>query len=220
MGDKIKVFLAEFDEGSFGYDLQILDESATVGDYLAAVEAFQAKTMADCFGCDGCCHERVPLMLCDFYYSRYFAEGGRSLAQWLERSGARLEFCGEAVDLQLARKPNGACFYLDEEQKCCAAHMYRTFACRSHCCLVKSERAEAIRALIINSGEDELVRRLLQELSAEQKPDFLPEQNRLQNVLPEDYLPNGFTPLAGEDWRKAKLADFADSELWAELLAD
>lgn len=220
MNDKIKVFLAEFDDGQFGYDLQIIDTTATVGDYLAAVEEFQSATLADCFGCDGCCHERVPLMLCDFYFSAYHANGGESLAEWLQQSGARLEFCGPAVDLQLCRRANGACFWLNEEQKCCSAHTFRTFACRSHCCLTKSDRAEALRAVIINSGEDELVRRLLAELAAANKQDFLPGLSRLADVDPADYLPNGFSNLAGADWRSAKLRDFADDELWADLLSD
>lgn len=220
MSDKIKVFLAEFDEGSFGYDLQVLDEAATVGDYLDAVEEFQAHTLADCYGCDGCCHERVPLMLCDFYYSGYYENGGRSLAEWLAASGAVLEFIGEAVDLQLARKADGACRWLDEEKKCCSAHKWRTFACRSHCCLVKSDRAEALRAVIINSGEDELVRRLLAELAAAGKQDYLPDGTRLAEVNADDYLSNGFSGLAGEDWRAALLRDFVDAEQWADLLSE
>lgn len=220
MSDKIRVFLAEFDDGLFGYDLQVLDETATVGDYLAAVEEFQAATMADCYGCDGCCHERVPLMLCDFYFSAYYEQGGKSLAEWLKNTDARLEFFGEAVDLQLSRKANGACFWLNEAEKCCRAHQFRTFACRSHCCLTKSDRAEALRAVIINSGEDELVRRLLAEFAESNTQDFLPNEARFAAVQADDYLPNGFSPLNGEDWREAGLRDFADDELWADLLSE
>lgn len=220
MSEKIRVFLAEFDDGQFGYDLQVLDEAATVGDYLDAVEAFQAATMADCYGCDGCCHERVPLMLCDFYFSAYYADGGSSLAEWLRATGARLQFFGPAVDLQLKRKANGACALLDENKKCCAAHKFRTFACRSHCCLTKSDRAEALRAVIINSGEDELVRRLLAELATRDMQDFLPGEARFADVDAADYLPNGFSNLPGESWRDARLADFVDAEQWADLLAE
>lgn len=215
--ESVKVFLTEFDGGIFGYDIQVLQEDATVGDYLAAVEDFQAKTMADCYGCDGCCHERVPLMLSDFYFSSYYEQGGKSLAEWLQTSGAKLEFFGEAVDLQLKRKSNGACALLNEDEQCCSAHKNRTFACRSHCCLPKSDRAEKLRAVIINSGEDELVRRLLAELAASGSLDFLPNEDRLSKVMAEDYAPNGFSKLAGEDWRTAKLCDFADSGLWQDL---
>lgn len=220
MADKIKVFLTEFDEGLFGYDLQVLDQNATVGDYLDAVENFQAQTMADCYGCDGCCHERVPLMLCDFYFSEYYESGGSSLGEWLCQTKARLEFFGEAVDLQLSRRKNGSCAWLNEQDKCCAAHKYRTFACRSHCCLPKSERAEALRAVIINSGEDELIRRLLAELRQQRMQDFLPNEARLAEVLAEDYAANGFSNLSGEDWRNALLRDFADEALWQDLLSE
>lgn len=220
MADTIKAFLTEFDEGLFGYDLQVLDENATVGDYLNAVEEFQSKTMADCYGCDGCCHERVPLMLCDFYFSEYYEAGGQKLSEWLCQTNARLEFFGEAVDLQLARRPNGSCARLNEEAKCCATHKYRTFACRSHCCLPKSDRAEALRAVIINSGEDELIRCLLAEIRGEGKQDFLPNEERLAQVLAEDYAENGFSKMAGEDWRDALLRNFADENLWRDLLAE
>lgn len=220
MTEAIKVFLTEFDEGFFGYDLQILDEAATVGNYLDAVEQFQAKTMADCYGCDGCCHERVPLMLADFYFSAYYANGGQSLSEWLAQTDAQLVFFGEAVDLQLARKADGACALLNEAAKCCHAHQYRTFACRSHCCLPKSERAEALRAVIINSGEDELIRRLLAELAAADKEDFMPGQSRLSAVCAEDYAANGFSGLPGESWRDALLRDFVEPELWQELIAE
>lgn len=220
MNAKIKVFLTEFDDGLFGYDLQVLDEKATVGDYLDAVENFQNQTMAECYGCDGCCHERVPLMLCDFYFSEYYANGGESLAEWLHQTNARLEFFGEAVDLQLARRPDGSCAILDEEKKCCSAHKHRTFACRSHCCLPKSDRAEAIRAVIINSGEDELLRRLLTEIRADGRQDFLPNEERLAAVLLEDYAANGFSKLNGKDWRNALLCDFANDELWQDLLSE
>lgn len=215
----VRVFLTEFAGGLFGYDVQIIDEASTVGDYLDAVEDFQAQTLADCYGCDGCCHERVPLTLADLYFSAYYQAGGRSIAAWLAETAAALEFFGEAVDLQLARRADGACALLDAAAKCCSAHGCRTFACRSHCCLPKSERAEELRAAIINGGEDELVRRLLAELQQTGQTDYLPGQNRLAAVAAADYAANGFSPLPGEDWRQARLRQMVDGGLWQRLRA-
>ncbi len=214
--NSVKVFLTEFDGGIFGYDVQVMNENATVGDYLAALEDFQTKTLADCKGCDGCCHERAPLTLADFYYSEYYQQGGRKIAAWLAEV-ADLQFFGQAADLTIRRTADGACHLLDAAAKCCARHQYRTFTCRSHCCLPKSERAEALRAAIINAGEDELLRRLLAELSETGAMDFLPGKARLSGADAADYAANGFSRLPGERWREARLAEIADAALWREL---
>lgn len=217
--NSVNVFLTEFEGGIFGYDVQVTTADATVGDYLTALEDFQARTLADCKGCDGCCHERAPLTLADFYYSEYYQQGGREIAAWLSEM-ANLQFFGAAADLTIRRTADGACHLLDAVQKCCAKHQFRTFTCRSHCCLPKSERAEALRAAIINAGEDELLRRLLAELSATGAKDFLPGETRLAGVNAADYAPNGFSHLPGERWREAKLAKLVDTALWQELQAE
>jgi hypothetical protein len=210
---KIRVFLQEFDNNSFGdqqwgYDLQILDPTATVGEYIKALDDFQAQVMADCFGCDGCCHERVPLTWADYFLANPQAE--RSLADWLE-AAAELNFFGEAIDLTLRRTESGACHLLDEAQKCCTRHQYRTLTCRSHCCLPKSERAFNLRAAIINAGEDELVRQLL-ALSDR------PWSDRLNDCKPEDYAENEFSRLPGDRWQDAILKNLVTPELWEELI--
>ncbi len=217
--NSVKIFLAEFAGGIFGYDVQVTAANATVGEYLAALEDFQARTLADCKGCDGCCHERAPLTLADFYYSEYYQQGGRKIAAWLAEV-ADLQFFGAAADLTIRRTADGACSFLDAAQKCCAKHQFRTFTCRSHCCLPKSERAEALRAAVINAGEDELLRRLLAELSETGAADFLPGGARLAAVNTADYAPNGFSHLPGERWREAKLAELVDTALWRELQAE
>lgn len=217
--NSVNVFMTEFDGGIFGYDVRVTAEDATAGDYLAALEDFQAKTLAACKGCDGCCHERAPLTLADFYYSEYYQNGGREIAAWL--SGvADLQFFGAAADLAIRRTADGACQFLDAAAKCCARHQYRTFTCRSHCCLPKSERAEELRAAIINAGEDELLRRLLAELAETGAADFQPGEARLAKVNAADYAPNGFSRLPGECWHEARLAELTDAALWRELQAE
>ena len=46
-------------------DVRILAEEATVEDFLTALDQFAAAQLADCRGCDGCCHERAPLIAAD-----------------------------------------------------------------------------------------------------------------------------------------------------------
>ena len=58
---KVKVSLVEFPDLGFGYDIEILAEDATAGDYIAALDAWQERYLAQCKGCDGCCRERAPL---------------------------------------------------------------------------------------------------------------------------------------------------------------
>lgn len=200
----VKVWLCPLDEYTLAYDVQVLADDATVGEYMDALDEFQAATLADCYGCDGCCHERVPLTWPDYFLAGQPGDP----ADWLSEVGA-LDFWGEAVDLTLRRKPNGACHLLDEDAKCCSAHQVRTFTCHTHCCLPKTDRAEALRAAVINAGEDELVRRMLAGA-------VRPWADRLAGVDAADYAPNGFTN-AGADWRSARLAELVEPELWAQI---
>jgi len=215
--------LAElFGSAPLAYDVQILQPEATVGDYLQALQEFQARTLADCKGCDGCCHERAPLTIADWQLAQPAGQNepgqtpgltDEALAAWLLKWG-ELHFYGQAIDLTLPRTPAGACRFLDERQKCCAVHPQRSFTCRTHCCLPKTERAEALRAALINAGEDELVRRLLQIA-----PDKRPWADRLAGCRLEDYAPNAFSALPPADWPKARLQALLDAELWRELTA-
>ena len=212
----IRIFLREYPEAGFGYDVEILSETATVGDYVAALDAFQSSTMADCRGCDGCCHERVPLTYADYFLGRgYLAQQQQtqpeaiSLAAWLQ-AVATPQRLGEALDLVLNRQENGACQFLRIDQKECCCHPYRTLACRTHCCLPKSPRALDLRSAIINAGEDELCWQLL----------TLPEPpwpQLLQGACAADYQDNGFHPYTGADWQQVPLHSLVENSLWGKL---
>lgn len=73
MDHKVFVFTRDF-RGAPGYDLVIHDPSATVQDYLDALNAAIARLplartrrrgARDCFGCEHCCAERAPLTVID-----------------------------------------------------------------------------------------------------------------------------------------------------------
>ena len=89
------------------YDLAVLQPEATVGDYLTGLAEFQAATLADCKGCDGCCHERAPLTIADWQLSGHSGEPAGGLAEWL-LDWAELSFCGPAVDLTWKKSKNAA----------------------------------------------------------------------------------------------------------------
>lgn len=221
MTEKIRFWLVPQtdapDDPFFGpqlaYDVQVLQPDATVGDYLAGVCAFQAEHLADCKGCDGCCHERAPLTICDWQlaHAEQAEPSPEELAQWL-KEWAALSFCGPAIDLTLKRTPEGACQFLDNAAKCCRIHQQRSFTCRSHCCLPKTRRAELLRGAIINAGEDELVRQLLQL-----PKDKQPWAEQLANCRLEDYAPNAFSALPLKNWAEAPLRELAGQSLWAAI---
>lgn len=226
-GEKIKISLCPLDEYSFAYDVRVLAADLTVGEYMDALDDFQARTLADCYGCDGCCHERVPLSWPDYFLSG--RSETESLGEWLLRVG-ELSFWGEAVDLTLKRTEDGSCHLLDVEAKCCTDHLGRTFTCRTHCCLPKTERAEALRAAVINAGEDELVRRML---ALGDRP--WAAELAAKGVDAADYAANGFSDISDgsdikennigennikENWRAAKIIDLVEPELWQKLLVE
>ena len=194
------------------YDVEVLRPEATVGDYLTGLEEFQAATLADCKGCDGCCHERAPLTIADWQLSGQSGPLADGLAAWLQ-DWAELSFWGPAADLTLRRTADGSCQFLDVGQKCCTVHPWRSFTCRSHCCLPKTERAEQLRAALINAGEDELVRQLL---SLPQPP----WAERLAKCSLADYAPNAFSDLPAAEWAQAKLQDLAGPQLWAQIFRE
>ncbi len=59
--NKVKIKLVKGSDGMLNYDVQILDQQASVQDYLDALNDFQEEKVAPCDGCSNCCWERVPL---------------------------------------------------------------------------------------------------------------------------------------------------------------
>lgn len=194
------------------YDVEVIDKTATLGDYLGTLEAFQATTLADCKGCDGCCQERAPLTVYDPSLAGVAEE---ELAVWLT-DWAEPAFFGEALDIRLRRltagENAGCCQFLDTDRQFCRIHERRSFTCRTHCCLPKSPRAEALRGALINAGEDELVRRLLSL-----PPTLRPWGDMLANCRLEDYPRTVLSDKSFDAWPEVRLQELLPSELWQEL---
>lgn len=199
---KVKVSLVEFPDLGFGYDIEILAEDATAGDYIAALDAWQERYLAQCKGCDGCCRERAPLTLPDFYpYQAAFPQAADILS-WLAWCGQVVKLPNGAVDILLKRVTSGACTFLIEDMKICREHAVRSLVCHTHVCLPKSSRADALRTYLVNRGEDALV------------AAWLAAGGDGSGVDREGYplLPDFQQP-----WQNLMLKKVLPSDLWLEL---
>ena len=137
----------------FAYDVRLLDEAATVADYIRLLDEFLDEKVAPCLGCDLCCSQRIPLTLPDIY--TYAGKEKESIAAFLEEK-AEIRRDGRAVDIKVAQRENGSCVFLDEEHHRCADHPHRSLVCHTYICLPQTVRARDLREELINGGEDAL----------------------------------------------------------------
>ncbi|CCO06983.1 YkgJ family cysteine cluster protein [Desulforamulus hydrothermalis] len=201
------------------YDIEVLHPRATVQDYLDAVNEFIEKnTDPPCRGCDECCWERIPLTSIDVY--NYLQQANllqldkrRPLLDFLEK------YCyvyveGGAVDISLGFTLEGACIFLNQQERICSAYACRSLVCQSFICLESTLRAQELRSELVNAGMDELVRQWLwQSRQAGRKPVAHEAHNPNPNLA--DYPANGFTDKTS--YRQVLLADICSRKLWSKL---
>lgn len=170
---KIHVFSRQFKSGT-GYDVRIRDETATVRDYLDAINAFiddenllRGENLTVCKGCDGCCWERLPLTYIDVLkilqapqVQAALTGGQPSLPEFLAKF-AYVYVDGPAVDITFGHKLHGACLWLDEPKRSCQQYTWRPLVCQSFICSPSTKTAKELRSAIINQGMDELVRQAI-----------------------------------------------------------
>ncbi|MCL1906289.1 MAG: YkgJ family cysteine cluster protein [Clostridiales bacterium] len=205
-----EVFLITLEEHQLGHDLRLFSDKATVGDVLEALAAFAAERLADCRGCDGCCHERAPLTAPDVLALSALLPAGEYPLQAACLAYAEV-FADKngIVDITLRRDAEGGCLFLNKEGKYCKNWAARPFVCRSHFCLPRSSRLEDLRAAIANRGENELIRLLLEEQAAG-APAFLPLTAELSQYPPD-------TAFAAGGWEAIRVKDIVPPKLWPEL---
>ncbi len=203
--EKIEVLLVTFGHGQMGYDIRIKDDTATIADYLAALDYFAQQYMTDCQGCDGCCHERAPLTILDIEPLASLLQQSQYSAHQVITAFAYIEvFADGAIDISLKRNHQYGCYFLDSKNKICTQHQARPFVCRSHFCLAKSEQAQALRSIIANKGMDALIHLLWQEQQAgadkilplldpsDYENDYLRDKRSYDQVILKDILPADF----------------------------
>lgn len=209
---KVRLSLITFDDQSLGYDLEICDQEASVGDYMSALDDFAASHLADCQGCDTCCWERAPLTSVDIGPLSALLPPSPYPVHAVVEAFATLFISEDQVgDIYLRRGDDNACIFLDKKAKRCLHHPARPFVCRTHFCLPKTRRAQALRGAVVNMGENELLRLLLKEESSGAKELI---GNRL---VKEDYPPGPFCGVS--KYEDISLRLIASPALWRELLA-
>lgn len=143
----------------FAYDVHLLDEEATVADYIRLLDEFLDEKVAPCLGCDLCCSQRIPLTLPDIY--TYAGKERDSIAAFLKEK-AEVRYNGKAVDIKMAQREDDSCVFLDRENQKCSDHIHRSLTCHTYICLPQTPRARALREELINKGEDALVAALFE----------------------------------------------------------
>lgn len=215
----MRFYLQEFEDDQFGYYL-VADPADTLGDYVDEITRFMDEMMTECRGCDGCCFERIPLTIADFYIAKPLIARltGKALedvtiTDWLQEvAEIHVEPCG-SIDIVLKRNEDDSCRFLNTDKQECSEHLWRPLVCRTHYCLSKALSAIDMRGDIINAGEDELCRQLLTT------PNH-PWQELLAECRLEDYAENGFSHVNRENWRDIPLESIVSAENWQKVLAE
>ncbi|AEG59867.1 YkgJ family cysteine cluster protein [Desulforamulus ruminis] len=216
---KVQIF-KEQTNGSNCYDVRVLTEEATVQDYLDAINLFIDKnTSAPCRGCDECCWERIPLTSVDVL--SYIQRLGSQLG--LEKNWPLLDFLkryayiyveGQVVDISLGYTLEGACQFLNRDQRICTGYTARSLVCQSYICMESTERAQELRSQLVNQGMDEMVRLWLIQSRRRGGKLYMHEAHKACPQL-ADYPVNAFS--GKESYSQVLLKDVCDPILWNEL---
>lgn len=210
------------DKGHFrgnGLDIIINHDEASVADYCSEVEEFilaggydrERSQVTCCEGCDTCCRERIPLTAVDAFLLWQHAASDLSLTRFLQRY-AYVTVDGRVVDIALAQNSSGKCVFLDYEQQKCLHYQARPLVCRSYICTPMSTRARQLRDVLVNSGEDELVRQWCTLDNGKPGPVHEALEPELRQ---EDWLPGSWS--GKTDYRQVLIKDVVSPSLWEKL---
>ncbi len=223
---KVNIYSKKFNNAA-GYDLRVGDQTATVQDYLDAVNAFiddeklvRGENLSVCKGCDGCCRERIPLTYIDVLHMQQSAAiqaastGGQLSLAGLLAKFAYVYVQGPIVDISFGCRINGACIWLDEGTGCCQNYAWRPLVCQSFICIPNSGKAKALRSVIINQGMDELVRQAILAAGATGSPLIMHEADEPAICL-ADWPENPFSGKTA--YSQVLLRDLCPVDLWQAL---
>ncbi len=209
-------------KGQAGYDVAVRRPDATVEDYLTALDRAiagaglyrgRAPGRNSCRGCDRCCAERLPLTWIDYLNLRAAVAPDTDLETFLATYGHVL-VDGPAVDITLAADAEGRCCFLEPVYGTCRVYPARPLTCRTFICCPSTPRSRRLRAVLVNRGEDELVRQWLLVARNRGKPPLIHEGYRPRPRL-TDWPP---TPFAGRTaYREVPLKAVCPPDLWRQL---
>lgn len=217
--------------GQTGYDIMVTDTAATVQDYLDAVNGLiesgplwrsRNESITECQGCNRCCQERIPLTRADLnVWEAALHWGlvppdlsleptlGNLLSKW-----CTVQVVGPVVDIMIRRDKSGKCLFLDRNSSKCRLYPHRPLVCQTFICCPAARRAEKLREVVVNCGEDELVRDWLDWARQRDEPLIIHEGDQ-PAVNPADWPPTVF---AGRPtYRDVRLIDVCPASLWRQL---
>jgi len=156
-------------QGRPGYELNIIDKKASIQDLLDELNLFIEEGNLErcwpagqnnCYGCDLCCHEPLPLTLIDV--KNICQIKGISLIDafkylWVETQD-------NVIDITLRRSRGGRCIFLQSDSTC-SIYENRPFLCQTYICCHTTPQMEELRSQVVNMGMDELIRASIQEFS-------------------------------------------------------
>lgn len=153
-----------------GIDVAICDDSATLEDFICALDDYILcgnidrirSSTQQCEGCSICCQERIPLTSIDVFTLKKALHHDLELHDFLNKY-AYIIVSERAVDISLAQDMYERCQFLNNETGRCQLYLHRPFVCHTYICTELSPRAKQLRDTIVNTGEDELVRLWLKE---------------------------------------------------------
>lgn len=200
-------------------DVLIHDCEASVADYLLALDNYilngdfvrNRSSKTACEGCDTCCKERIPLTSVDALVLKERVAPDISMKDFLMRY-TYVYIEGKAVDISLARDPQGNCLFLDQKTGRCRQYMARPLVCRTYICTNVSKNADELRDIIVNGGEDELVRLWLETGDAVKT---VVHEALEPDVDPEDWSISVWTDR--DDYTHIKLKEIIPPELWKKI---
>ena len=217
---KIKIIEKEI-KGKKGYDVEVLDENATVADYLQEMNSFIEQARLDrirhfesnqcstCMACNNCCQERIPLTWIDVLnLSEAFP------LEKLFKKFIHISVVGKSVDMTLKLNVMGLCHFNKAENGLCSYYANRPFVCQSYICCASSLKAKLLRETIVNTGEDQLVREWLRMVGAG-KIEFRVDEAEDFNLDEEDWGPTAYE--GKRYYCEVPIKELCTSKLWDKL---
>lgn len=214
-------------KGRAGLDILVLNPAASVADYITAVDAFireaqierpRSQGSPDCFGCYACCQERIPLTSIDYtrlFNHLLFKSKGQPGHYFLDKI-SHISVAGRQVDITMRLEEDGTCTFLERNKGLCSIYPIRPLVCHLYICVPLSKNAMDLKELVVNLGEDELVRLWLKEaVQVGEEPAY--HEGDQPDLHIEDWVDNPFS--GTKDYRDVLLKDLCPPELWARLLS-
>ena len=228
----IEILPVRFDGKGLGYDIRINRGDVSVQEYLEALNEallhLKLSRFRDdrgiCRGCDGCCGERIPLTSVDVEmlsespkareYLSLTSGGNKDKLGQLLRRFCHIYVDGSSVDVTLRLTQENKCVFLNRDEKTCSIYDYRPLVCQTYFCCPVSPEASEVRAVLVNAGEDELVRRWLY-LALESPGEFWYDEADDPNINPEDWVAGPF--FEKRSYEEILLKEVLPVDLWDRI---